>query len=354
MSVRHGGNLQEAVQRWARPYDQWLDLSTGINPWPWPVPSIPAACWQRLPEERDGLNAAIQQWAGVSSAVGLCPLAGSQAAIQALPRLRPAGRVGVPVPGYQEHGHCWAAAGHQVVALPQQWWSSPLLDTLDVVVSINPNNPTGAYLPVSLLADVRARLAARGGWLVVDEAFLLDSANSVIRHSAAEGLVVLKSLGKFFGLAGLRAGVALGDATLMAALQAALGPWAVSGPARYVMAEALADEHWQTQARARLTTASARLTADLDAVGLASQGTELFRYCPTPAAMAIADQLAAQGIWVRTFDVGDHQPPALRLGLPGSEQQWQRLKQALARLVLSGPSHHSTKVKTAINTEAKR
>lgn len=345
MTVRHGGNLHEAVQRWARPYEQWLDLSTGINPWPWPVPSIPTACWQRLPEAHDDLNTVIQQWAGVSDAVGLCPLAGSQAAIQALPRLRPVGRVGVPVPGYQEHAHCWAAAGHQVVALPEQWWSSSLLDTLDVVVWINPNNPTGEALPASLLADVRERLTARGGWLVVDEAFLLETANSVIRQGATEGLVVLKSLGKFFGLAGLRAGVALGDSTIITALQAALGPWAVSGPARYVMANALADEPWQRQTRARLKAASTQLSADLASVGLVSQGTALFRYCPTPHAIQIANQLAAQGIWVRTFDHNDHQPSALRLGLPGDEPQWLRLQQALARLSIPASSDEAREVK---------
>jgi cobalamin biosynthetic protein CobC len=53
--LEHGGRLREAARRYGIPLDAWLDLSTGINPGPWPVPAIPVSAWARLPEDDDGL-----------------------------------------------------------------------------------------------------------------------------------------------------------------------------------------------------------------------------------------------------------------------------------------------------------
>jgi len=163
--LEHGGKLLSAAARYGIEQDHWLDLSTGINPAGWPVPAIPDAVWQRLPETEDGLLEAAAAYYGCSD---ILPVAGSQAAIQALPRLRAACRVGVPHPAYAEHAHAWRAAGHAVV----EWDAGHNIDALDVLVLVHPNNPGGQTYTRAELLDWHARLAARGGWLVVDEAFI--------------------------------------------------------------------------------------------------------------------------------------------------------------------------------------
>lgn len=332
----HGGRLNAAVKRWGIPREQWLDLSTGINPLGWPVPDLPPEVWQRLPEPDDGLEAQLRQWAGAPDNAACVPVAGSQEAIMALPRLRAPCRVGVPRPGYREHGHSWASAGHHVVSLDwarvsgedESW-----LDELDVLVWINPNNPTGETIEPERLLRWHQRLQCRGGWLIVDEAFVDGCPELSLGYGTGrESLVVLRSLGKFFGLAGVRAGAVLTGPELAERLRNTIGPWTVSGPARYVMRRALADDRWQAATAERLSADSQRLERLLVAHGLdGSRGTLLFRYVQHPRSVELAEALARQGILVRRFD----QPPAVRLGLPGSEAEWERLAQALAACGMS-------------------
>lgn len=329
-SPEHGGRLQAAVQRWGIPREQWLDLSTGINPNPWPVPAIPPDVWQRLPEPDDGLAAIIRTWAGAPEGAGCLPVAGSQAAIMALPRVRARlhglGRVAVPVPGYREHGHGWAEAGFEVSGIgPEQAAAEDLswLDRFDVVVWIHPNNPTGELLAPEHLLAWCDRLQQRGGWLVVDQAFIEGFPEHALDFRAGiPGLILLRSLGKFFGLAGVRAGAVLAEPSLARQLDKQLGPWPVSGPARYLMAHALADSDWQVGAKAQLQAACLRLDTLLQASGFpVPAGTLLFRYVRAPNAAEICEAFARRGILVRGFD----SPPALRFGLPPDESGWQKL-----------------------------
>ncbi|HSO83925.1 threonine-phosphate decarboxylase CobD [Thiocapsa sp.] len=333
--LEHGGRLSEAAARYRIPVSDWLDLSTGINPEGWPVPEVPGTAWARLPEEDDGLeNAAARCY----DAPGLLPVAGSQAAIQALPQLRVPGRVGVPAVGYQEHAQAWQRAGHTLVRLDDgDPGDAPGagLDNLDVLVVINPNNPTGRGWPVGRLLDWHARLAARGGWLVVDEAFMdTTPQDSLAPYTDRPGLIVLRSLGKFYGLAGVRVGFVLGTFDLREALRSRLGPWTLSGPARHVARLALTDSPWQEATRASLRRASARLAARLSDYGLVpTGGSDLFQWVCTAEAPAIQDRLARQGIWVRRFEA----PPSLRFGLPGTEAGWARLESGLRCLVSDAP-----------------
>ncbi|WP_148862698.1 threonine-phosphate decarboxylase CobD [Marinobacter fonticola] len=330
--LHHGGRLGEAARQWDIPREKWLDLSTGINPVGWPVPTIPDSIWQRLPEDDDGLVDTVRAWCDTPPTAGCLPVAGSQAAIQTLPRLRKPCRVGVPYPAYEEHARCWSQAGHTVVSIDPLTASEEedWLEGLDVLVWINPNNPTGRQWARSQLLGWHERLQARGGWLVVDEAFLLpdDRDDSLTPVSDRPGLLVLKSLGKFFGLAGVRAGAVLGDSTVTTRLAVELGPWSISHPARFLMKQALADTAWQTKTCARLRRDAARLDALLQAFGTSVSGTALFRYVAFDGAHAVADHLAQQGILVRRFS----NPAALRFGLPGDEPQWLRLEAALAHV----------------------
>ena len=304
--LHHGGDLAGAARRWGIPEADWLDLSTGISPWPWPVPQpIPPRLFERLPYPCGQLAAAARDYYGAAS---LLPLAGSQAAIQALPALHPAGRVGLPDIGYAEHAAAWMRAGHEPIRYPHDahlpdWLAHHAVQAL---VVINPNNPSGQLHPREALLECRHLLAARGGLLVVDEAFA-DAApeTSLAAHSGQPGLVVLRSLGKFFGLAGLRVGFALAQPTLLEALQAALGPWTLSGPSQWLAARALADRDWQLQARARLRDARAVMSSLLEhAPGAAGmRGTALFTtLAPGPAEAArLHDALARCGILTRLF-----------------------------------------------------
>lgn len=323
----HGGRILAASRRYGRPAEQWLDLSTGISPWSWLAESgyVPSfESWLRLPQDEDGLEDAARAYYGAAA----LPVAGSQAAIQMLPRLRPNAAVGVLSPTYSEHAQAWCAAGHRVLWLAGDDIEEKLA-TLDVLVLCNPNNPDGHRIPATTLLDWQAQLAARGGWLIVDEAFAdAEPALSVLREGGREGLIVLRSLGKFFGLAGARVGFVLCPDALRASLREALGPWSVAGPSREVAARALRDREWHARQCARLTSAATRLQRLLCEYGLRpSGGCVLFQHLRTDDARRLFDALAHEAILVRRF----REPDSLRLGLPRDEDGWQRLERALAR-----------------------
>ncbi|MBV0933350.1 threonine-phosphate decarboxylase CobD [Marinobacterium sp. A346] len=326
----HGGRLNAAVAQHGIPREQWLDLSTGINPEGWPVPPIPATVFNRLPEEDDGLQSVACAYYG-SRELLLVP--GSQAAIQALPALRlsRSGRaeVGVLYPGYAEHAFRWQQAGH-AVSLLQAEQIEARLDSLDVLVLINPCNPSAQEFSQRQLQDWQARLAPRGGWLLVDEAFIdATPEQSLIRDPMPAGLIILRSLGKFFGLAGLRVGAVCAEAEVRAALAHQIGPWAISHPSRWLARQALADTAWQQSMRARLARQQARLQTLLSAMlgerGVVVSSTALFATVVTEQAARIAQRCARAGILVRRFE----QPAALRFGLPEDEDAWQRLERVL-------------------------
>ena len=322
--LEHGGALRAAANRYGIPLDDWLDLSTGINPQGWPVPAVPATVWRRLPEDEDGLERAAAAYYGTES---LLPTAGTQAAIQALPLIRNPGRVGVLHPSYAEHAHAWRRAGHGVEPLTVEHLDAAVTG-LDVLALVQPNNPTGIRFSRESLLNWRARLAERDGWLVVDEAFVdATPMDSLVGLVGLPGLVVLRSLGKFFGLAGARVGFVLAEPTVRERLREPLGPWAVSGPGRWVATRALADRAWQDRTRAELDRAGTRLADLLRRQRLpVAGGTALFQWVPLLEADFWRDALARRGILVRRFA----DPPGLRFGLPGAESAWRRLELALA------------------------
>lgn len=320
----HGGRILEASRRYGLPPSDWLDLSTGVNPDGWPVPETPRARWSRLPEDDDGLAEAARRHYGAEHVL---PVSGSQAAIQALPWLRNRGRVAVMHPAYAEHALAWKRAGHEVSVVEE----ARAARDFDVVIVINPNNPTGKLHGADGLLDLHERLSARGGWLIVDEAFIdAELAQSLAAHAHREGLIVLRSLGKFFGLAGARVGFVLAAPDLLAGLQERLGPWAVSGPSRWIAAQALADSAWRERTRVRLIADSKRLAALLTRRALPPDGgSALFQWVKSERAQAIHDALARRGILTRLFA----DPSGLRFGLPGGEADWPRLDSALREAI---------------------
>jgi cobalamin biosynthetic protein CobC len=324
--LEHGGQLRAASMRYGIALSEWLDLSTGINPTPFVPPALPLDAWSRLPQEQDGLEQAAANYFGTQD---LLPVAGSQAAIQALPRLRSKCRVGVLHPGYAEHAQAWRSAGHEVSLLSPDEIDGQLA-RLEVLVLMQPNNPTGVLFAIDRLQRWHAQLSARGGWLVVDEAFVeASNTPSLIMAEMPQGLIVLRSLGKFFGLAGARVGFAASHPDLLSSLHELLGPWCIAGPARHVARAALLDHDWQSDTSRRLQSGSVRLAQLLRDTGLApAGGCALFRWVKTEHADSIHQQLAQTGIFTRYFA----DPHSLRFGLPGSETEWSRLEAALVSL----------------------
>ncbi|HLZ66021.1 MAG TPA: threonine-phosphate decarboxylase CobD [Aliidongia sp.] len=326
--VDHGGALDRAIARFGGDRRQWLDLSTGINPWPYPVPVIPADAWTRLPDEvalRD-LTAAARAFYGAPADVPVAVAPGSQALIQLLPRLVPPTDVAVVGPTYAEHARCWALAGHAVQAIGGAEVGG---SSARILVLVNPNNPDGRSWAPTELSALAARQAARGSLLVVDEAFAeVMPESSMAARAGAPGLVLLRSFGKFFGLAGLRLGFAFGPTGLIGRVNAALGPWAVAGPALEIGRAALSDRAWAAAMRARLAAAARSLDGILSAAGLEPVGgTDLYRLVRIADAARLADRLGGHHILVRRFA---DRPDWLRFGLPPDEAAALRLRTALA------------------------
>ena len=322
----HGGDLGAARKLFPAAPEPFIDLSTGINPFSYPLPPLDPAVFARLPEpavvERLAAIAAAAYGAPSSAHVVAAP--GLQILLPLVAALASPGRAAVLGPTYAEHARVASRAGHGVRDV------STISDLagVDLAVVVNPNNPDGRIIARDALLALAETLA--GGLLVVDEAFMdvgpVDA--SLAPEAARPNLVVLRSFGKFFGLAGVRLGFAIAAPEIAKRLRAALGPWAVSGPALAIGAAALADGAWIAATRAHLVAAAQRLDALLTGAGLdLAGGTSLFRLVRTPAAGELFDRLGRAGIFVRRFA---EQPAWLRFGLPGDEAAWQRLGEALA------------------------
>ncbi len=321
--LHHGGEPPIEV---GREGPDWLDLSTGIAPFAYPFSPPTASAWQKLPrlrEEQAALVAAARYF-GLDRQSDICLGPGSQALLQLLPELLPTGAVRVLGPTYSEHAYRWGRAGHLVHEAANLAGLPP---ECRYIVLVNPNNPTGAvHEPKDLLA-LAALLAARDGYLIVDEAFCdVMPARSLAAHAGEPGLLVLRSFGKFFGLAGLRLGFLLGPAEIIAKARLRMGPWPVNGPALAVAAQAYGDGAWIAAHRRVLAGQAAKLQTLLAGHGEIVGGTDLFVLLHSERAGDILARLAAVHIHVRDF--ADHQT-WLRFGLPGDDAAWSRLQDAL-------------------------
>ena len=345
--INHGGAIDRAASRYGIPASNWLDLSTGINPLAYPVPDIDSVHWQRLPlaSELDGLKAAAKQYYNVPATDHLVCAPGTQALIQMIPfwlndqmAEQVAKQVHVMGPTYGEHERCWRRAGYQCQIHQSEPGeriakASDILRTAEagtVVILVNPNNPDGAMFAPADIVELGKLAEARACWLVVDEAFMDCQPNQSVcsRIDQLQTTIVLRSFGKFFGLAGARLGCAVMDRHLATDLESRIGPWAIPGPTIVVGTQALLDTEWQQQSRTRLSTDAVRLD-DLitrNSKLALSGGTDLFRYYDGNDCVALADHLGQRGILVRLFD---HDAHKIRFGLPRTNADWKRLLDAM-------------------------
>lgn len=307
----HGGNLDAAIDRFGGNRESWLDLSTGINPDSYPLPPIPQAAWTALPDvaARHALIDAARQFWSVPDSAGILPVAGASVAIAHIPLLATTGRVNIPGPTYNEHAASFAAAGWEVGdAAPH-----------DASVHVHPNNPDGRlWGPQDCIGSLR----------VIDESFCdVVPDRTLMAEATKPGTLILKSFGKFWGLAGVRLGFVIGDPALLDRLAGMLGPWAVAGPALEVGTTALRDLNWAEATRTRLAQDAIRLDRLFTKQGAKPVGgTSLFRLYEVEDASQWQDRLARHHIWSRVFP---YNPRWLRLGLPATNR-WSQLEAALA------------------------
>jgi cobalamin biosynthetic protein CobC len=328
----HGGDVDAAADHYSIPRNRWLDLSTGISPFAYPLPELAGDYWTRLPGSSlySWLHEAAASYYGAPSPAHVVAVPGTQSAIQWLPRLVASTRVAVVGPTYCEHAASWSSAGHSVVEIGSM---DEIPAECDVIVLVRPNNPDGRVPDRRLLLNL-----SQNRLMVVDEAFadVLPEA-SLAADTGECGLILLRSFGKFFGLAGMRLGFVLAGEPWTNRIRQALGPWAVAGPAAAIGAVALSDETWIRATRVRLMAGAGRLDGLLVRTGLrVIGGTTLFRLVETGRAAELFEHLARSTILVRRFR---HQPTWLRFGIPGTDDEYERLAKALAawRSPLLGP-----------------
>lgn len=330
--LHHGGQLDAAIAEHGGVRAGWLDLSTGINPRPWPVPEIPGESWSRLPDAgaTEQLLAAARRHYAVPSSLEVFPAPGTQALIEALPRILPGETTTVIAPQngtYGEHAYCCTKAGRtvRIVEQPQ------LVDSKErLAVIVRPNNPDGSVAELCEILALHERLSANDGWMIIDEAFCDNAPDTSLIGEELERAIILRSFGKFFGLAGLRLGFAICPAGIAEKLRNWCGPWAVSGPALSIGTEALADEAWIETTRQRLQSDCARLADLLGRSGFAIAGEGgLFVLGRREDAGEWYQSLCRARILTRAFE---HDPALLRFGLPGDEERLARLEKALGEI----------------------
>jgi cobalamin biosynthetic protein CobC len=317
----HGGRLGAARTAWPDAPTPWIDLSTGINPQPYPLPAFAPETWSRLPDPESlrALERVAAAAFGVEDPTRVVAAAGSEALIRLLPRLLGKRRIAISARTYGGHAEAWRAGG-EIVA--------PGDRSADLRVLVNPDNPTGRVLPPDQVLDLAE------GPLLVDEAFVdVDPSGSVAARAGAPGfgrLMVLRSFGKFYGLAGARLGFLIAEPALADHVRQALGDWPVAGPTIAAGLAAYPDTAWAAQTRLRLIEDTVQLDRLLRAAGFEiAGGTILFRLARAADAPRRFEALARAGILTRPFPWDE---TLIRFGLPGPEADWLRLADALETL----------------------
>lgn len=324
--IAHGGALSQAVARYGGTASEWLDLSTGVSPFSLPLPDISIDRWRRLPDPGEVLRVCELARQHYGGAVVPIAVPGTQSVIQLLPYLTPnAAEVAIVSPTYGEYQRAYARM--DMVVDPIETLDAAKVTRASVAVLANPNNPDGRETPRDdIFGFVRAQ---RHRLVIVDEAFA-DMRQDLSMTGAAgmePNLVVMRSFGKFFGLAGLRLGFVFAEAGLARILSDRLGPWAVSGPALAIAEHAFSRIDLVGALRTQIEKAHAMTRSALSMAGVPIVAdTSLFFYCDVGDGAAVRDLLASHKLLVRDFD---HSPSRIRIGLVPDELSAVRLRETL-------------------------
>jgi cobalamin biosynthetic protein CobC len=320
----HGGSGEDYLRaHYPHAATPWLDLSTGINPWPYPHTRISDAALHALPSpaREHRCKAAAAEYLGVSPQ-NIALVAGSQAAISLLPGLFAPSSVAIMEPTYGEHRPAWERAGHQVGSF------ADAASDASIAVLTNPNNPDGRVWPREELERISLERSRQNKWLIVDEAFAdVTPSVSVASICSAGQTIVIRSFGKFFGLAGVRLGLVVAPTEIVNRLEERAGPWAVSGPALEIGTRGYLDKDWQAETRDHLAERAGSFKKLLIKYGLEYVGgTDLFLLATHPRAASLFDLFCAHGIYVRRFADQNR----LRFGLPPDETACARIESVFA------------------------
>jgi cobalamin biosynthetic protein CobC len=330
--AHHGGRLCVARSLFPDVPQPWIDLSTGINPNSYPAPRASARARSRLPEptELARLEAVAAEAFGVEDPTRVVATGGTENALRLLPHVMRISTAVVAGPTYGSHADAWNRAGADVQVVADEALSAHA-QSAGAITLVNPNNPNGRIVSRGQLRSLHDALSARDGVLIVDEAFAdlkpQHSAADLAGSDTASRMVVLRSFGKFYGLAGVRLGFVIAGPAIATPLRQLLGDWPVSADALAAGLAAYADQEWAQRTRDRLSRAARQLDKLIIESGMSIiGGTSLYRLARAPDARARFTQLISQGVLVRPFD---YDTTLLRFGLPGGRDDWQRLAAAL-------------------------
>lgn len=322
-SPKHGGNLHDAIEHYKIESDRWLDLSSGISPWSWPVPKIPSEAWQHLPPPQTELISAASFYYDCLQN-HITPTPGSQLSIRLIPQLLPTARVAVPDIGYQEHAHSWQLAGHQVIFYQDQRQLLALIESRDIdhAVIINPNNPSSEYIEQESVSRIASIIP---GLLIIDEAFmdLYGNHKSIVPNNLDHNIIVLRSVGKFFGLAGLRVGFVITAHAIRKQLRSLLEPWSISHASQLIATQALLDNTWANKNKQRIRLQNHKLeeiirmvsSTFLNSATIKNGGLFITVFANADELKNIHEAFATHGVWTRLHNPNDTRP-WLRFGLP--------------------------------------
>ena len=376
----HGGRLCVARSLFPNVPQPWIDLSTGINPASYPAPRASARERNRLPEptELARLEAVAGAAFGVEDPARVVATGGTESALRLLPYVLNMSAAVVAGPTYSSHSDAWSRAGvemrvvadeellaragagrqrppgedsmagapgsetsrgHNAAGVSEYGGASvdspaasqDLAATRVAMTVVNPNNPDGRLLDRERLQALHDSSHAGGGVLIVDEAFAdlepRHSVAAVAGTASAPSMIVLRSFGKFYGLAGVRLGFVIASPDVAQRLRHLLGDWPVSVDALRAGLAAYADHAWAEKTRLRLSRAAQRLDKLLISGGMSIVGgTSLYRLARAENARARFTQLISHGILARPFD---HDSTLLRFGLPLASNDWRRVADAL-------------------------
>jgi cobalamin biosynthetic protein CobC len=324
----HGGDITTAAIEFGIPEGEWIDLSTGINSTSYPNTHLSEKTIRMLPTagNLDYLLNQAKTYYQVNQQTSIIASPGTQSLIQNLPIIFPNEEIYIVSPTYSEHRYTWEQAGNLVTSV--NTFKEIPSDVIAIIV--HPNNPDGRVYQKEDILELSKSLKL----LVIDEAFCdICPEFSIIPHLSNNKILVLRSLGKFFGLAGLRLGFAVGTWEIIQQLYSRLGPWAVSGPAIEIGTRALLDNSWISHMQEYLYKQSSRLKMMLEKHQFSIIGkTNLFILISSDNASEFFQALATEGILVRRFE---EYPKWIRIGLPGAENEWAKLDGILEKTLYS-------------------
>ena len=327
--IEHGGDLARAIKAYGIERARWLDLSTGVNPNGYDIEGLPQACFHRLPEPQDiqALEMTAREAYGVRDASAVIAAPGSEFLINALPQIRPHASVAILSPTFSTHEAAWRRYGHRVRTID----SIDSVENETVVVMVNPNNPDGMITSPSRFKRLASDLESSSGLLVIDEAFVdTIPERSFVPHHDFPNVIVLRSIGKFYGVAGVRLGFAIGPTRILDGFRTILGAWGVSGPAIEVGRRVLEDQDWAETMRAVLNKQSDQHIKMFETLGMKRiGGTSLFHLIENSQARTLHIELAKRGIWTRVFEYNQNW---MRVGLCRTQQDLKRFQTALGEV----------------------